>query len=269
MDSENIIKDEKLNQIKTTKFHFSNLKSDYILKKIFIILKKTKSLDILKHNKKLQKRLNININDYKNQYELYSSIELELKYDDNLNDKFINIPNEDKEYYHINNENLNENTNTNYIKRKKKSKKVKIIIDYQVKSFKGLFDDCNCITSIIFKKFHRINITDMGYMFYGCSSLKELNLSYFNTNNVNNMSYMFSGCESLIELNLSNFNTNNVTHMSGMFSGCSSLKRINLDNFNTNNVILMSGMFSGCESLKELNLDNFNTNYVKDKSGMF
>ena len=44
MDSKNIIKDEKLNQIKTTKYHFFNLKSDYILKKIFIILKKKNPL---------------------------------------------------------------------------------------------------------------------------------------------------------------------------------------------------------------------------------
>ena len=87
MDSENIIKEENIKQIKTTKFPFSNLKSDYILKKIFIILKKTKSLDILKHNKKLQKRLNININNYKDYSQLYSSIEIELTLSDNIYDK--------------------------------------------------------------------------------------------------------------------------------------------------------------------------------------
>ena len=72
--------------------------------------------------------------------------------------------------------------------------KKKIIIDYQVKSFKGLFPRCECIESINFKKFYRNNITDMSGMFYKCSSLKELNINNFNTNNVTNMKYMFSGC---------------------------------------------------------------------------
>ena len=69
--------------------------------------------------------------------------------------------------------------------------KIKIIIDYQVKSFKELFSGCYYIESINFKKFYRNNITDMSYMFAGCSSLKELNLNNFNTNNVTNMSDMF------------------------------------------------------------------------------
>ena len=68
------------------------------------------------------------------------------------------------------------------------------MIDYQVKSFYELFDDCKCIESINFKKFYRNNITDMSWMFDGCSSLKELNLNNFNTNNVTGMSGMFFGC---------------------------------------------------------------------------
>ena len=84
--------------------------------------------------------------------------------------------------------------------------KIKIIIDYQVQSFKKLFNYCKCIESINYKKFYRNNITDMSWMFYGCSSLKELNLNNFNTNNVTNMSCMFDGCSSLKELNLNNFN---------------------------------------------------------------
>ena len=65
--------------------------------------------------------------------------------------------------------------------------KVKIIIDYQVKSFNGLFYKCDCIESINFKKFYRNNITDMSFMFSECSSLKVLYLNNFNTNNVINM----------------------------------------------------------------------------------
>ena len=66
---------------------------------------------------------------------------------------------------------------------------IKIIIDYQVNSFKELFYYCDCIDSIFFKKFNRINIIDMSEMFDGCLSLKELNLSNFNTNNVNDMNF--------------------------------------------------------------------------------
>ena len=68
--------------------------------------------------------------------------------------------------------------------------KIKIIIDYQVKSFKELFSWCECIDSIYFKKFYR-NINGMSWMFRGCSSLKELNLNNFNTKNVTNMGCMF------------------------------------------------------------------------------
>ena len=81
-----------------------------------------------------------------------------------------------------------------YIEEEDNVTKIKIIIDYQVKSFYGLFKWCKCIESINFKKFYRNNITDMSYMFNECSSLKELNLNNFNTNNVTDMSWMFWGC---------------------------------------------------------------------------
>ena len=41
------------------------------------------------------------------------------------------------------------------INKKDKVIKIKIIIDYQVKSFKKLFYWCICIESINFKKFYR------------------------------------------------------------------------------------------------------------------
>ena len=78
-----------------------------------------------------------------------------------------------------------------------KVSRIKIIINYQVKSFKDLFEYCKYIELISFKKFYRNNIIDMSGMFYECSSLKELNLSNFNTNNVTYMSCMFRGCSSL------------------------------------------------------------------------
>ena len=265
MNSKNISKNEQTND-------FDNLKSDYFLRKLFDIIQKEKSLNIMKYNKILQKRLNITLNDYK---EYASKIEIELRLTDErrakygVHDKFINVSYKDKKYYHVYFDNSNKESKRILFEYMGKVKIIKIIIDHQVKSFKGLFKNCNCINSIFFKKFYRNNITDMSEMFYGCYSLKELNLSNFNTNNVTNMSYMFRGCSSLKELNLSNFNTNNVIDMSCMFSYCSLLKELNLSNFNTNNVIDMSQMFEYCSSLKELNLSNFNTNNVTNMSWMF
>ena len=77
-----------------------------------------------------------------------------------------------------------------YIEEEDKVTRIKIIIDYQVKSFKELFIDCRCIESINFKKFYRNN---MSGMFSWCSSVKELNLTNFNTDNVSDMSLMFRG----------------------------------------------------------------------------
>ena len=295
MKSRNISNNCNEQQTKKKIVGFEFLKSNYFLVIIFDCMKKNKSLKIMKYNKKIQKRLNLSIKDYKEYSQLYTSIEIELKPVDNKCGKFINISEENKKRYHIYFDDSNEEINRNYLNKKETVKKIKIIIDYQIKSFKSLFANCFCISSIIFKKFYRNNIIDMSYMFefcspitelifskfntenvtnmscmfFGCSSLKELNLSNFNTNNVTDMSGMLSYCSSLEELNLSNFNTNNLADMSLMFSYCSSLKQLNLFNFNTNNVIDMREMFDGCSSLKELNISNFNTNNVTDMSFMF
>ena len=181
-----------------------------------------KYLETIRYNKSIQKRINININHYKAYSETKTSIELDIIPMKGKYGKFINIKEEDKKYFHIyfNNNKKKEIENTSLYKYDNVSK-ISIIIDYQIKSFERLFEYCDFIEYIYFKKFYRNNITDMTSMFYGCSSLKELNLSNFNTNNVNNMYGMFRGCSSLKELNLSNFNTNNVTNMIAMFFGCS------------------------------------------------
>jgi len=252
----------------SAKMIFGNLKSDYFLKELFSYMKKNKSLEIIKNNKKLQKRSSININDYKEYFQYYTPIEIELTIVDNKYGKFINISEEVKKYYHIYFDNSKEEIHRNILNDGDKVKIIKIIIDYQIKSFKKLFSYCNCICSIFFKKFYRIDITDMSSMFFLCYSLKELNFYNFNTDNVIDMSMMFSGCKSLKKMNLSNFNTNHVTNMYGMFSACASLKELNLSNFNTNNVTNMNGMFDDCESIKELDSD-FDTNNVTDMNCLF
>ena len=171
-----------------------NIKSRYILSKIYNNMTIKKKLEIVKYNKRIQNRLNLDVKDYKE----YSEIEIEIIPTKGKYGKFINIKENDELYYHIYfNDNNEEIKNKYEIKEEDKVTKIKIIIDYQVKSFKKLFSGCKCIESINFKKFYRNNITDMSWMFYECSSLKELNLTNFNTNNVTNMREMFYGCSSL------------------------------------------------------------------------
>ena len=208
-----------------------NLKSDYFIQKFFDYIQKRRILKTIRYNKSIQKRINLNINHYKEYSEKYSSIEIEIKPMENKYGDFININKENEEYYHIYyNDNKNEQIKSTSLNENDKISKINIFIDYQVESFNELFYNCKCIESICFKKFYRNNVTNMRYMFYGCSSLKELNLNNFNTNNVTDMSYMFDGCSSLKELNLNNFNTNNVTNMKNMFYLCSNelIKKIKL-----------------------------------------
>ena len=174
-----------------------NIKNNYILKKIFDNLHKKKALEIIKNNKGGQKRLNININDYKKYVEIYSPIEIEvIPYPieiDHLD--FINIrKKEEMAYYHIYFNNSKKEIKREYTNKDDKVKKIKIIIDYPVKSFENLFLYCLWIKSISFKKFKRNNINNMANMFCKCPRLEKLDLTNFNTNNVSDMRSMFCEC---------------------------------------------------------------------------
>ena len=198
-------------------------------------------LEVIRFNKKMQKIININLDDYKVFNRTFTSIEIEIKPSD-IYGKFLNVQNKKQEgYYHVYfNDSLEETKRKYDLNEKDKVSKIKIKIDYQVQSFDKLFFMCDGIEAINFKKFYRNNIKDMSDMFYECTTLKEINLSNVISDNVTDMSYMFHGCSSLKEINLSNFNTKSVTDINGIFSGCSSLKRINISNFNTENITDMN-----------------------------
>ena len=199
MNPPNELSNEKTETNKVeSKDIFKNLKSDFFIQKVFYNLLKKKSLDIIKYNNNIKKRINISIKDYKEYSEIYSSIEIEIK---PVNNKYGNFINMNDKYYHIYFNDNKEEIKRNYLNKNENVSKLKVIIDYQVKSFKNLFYYCECIEYIYFKKFYRNNIDNMDSMFCGCSSLKELNLSNFNTNNVTDMSYIFNNCSSLKELN--------------------------------------------------------------------
>ena len=149
------------------------IKSDYFLQKLYDNMTKKKKLEIVKYNKRIQNRINLSVKNYKEYSETFTPIEIEIIPKKDEYGKFINIDENDELYYHIYfNDNKEEMKNKYTINKKDKITKIKIIIDYQVKSFKDLFSWCKCAKSINFKKFYRNNITDMSWMFDRCSSLK-------------------------------------------------------------------------------------------------
>ena len=130
------------------------IKSIIILNKILLNLLKTRKLILIKYNKRIQKRFNININDYEKEF---SPIEINIIFSGNKHGQFINFDKRNEKYFHIyvDNKEYKKNEIDNEIKE------VKIIIDHQIKSFFQLFFDCKCIESITFNKFHRRNIINM------------------------------------------------------------------------------------------------------------
>ena len=136
-----------------------NIKSRYILSKIYGNIPKKKKLEIVRCNKKIQNRLNLGVKDYKEYSQAFSSIKIEIIPRKDKYGKFINFDNKDELYYHIYfNDNKEEIKNKYEISEEDKVTKIKIIIDYQVNTFKELFYFCGCAESINFKKFYRNNV---------------------------------------------------------------------------------------------------------------
>ena len=116
------------------------VKSDYFIQKFFGYMSKRKSLETIRYNKNIQKRINININHYKAYSEEYSSIELDIIPMKGEYGKFINIKEEDKKYFHIYfNDNTKKEIENTYLDEDENVSKISIIIDYQIKSFSLLF----------------------------------------------------------------------------------------------------------------------------------
>ena len=139
MESKDIIDTEKeiekLN-INKAKNKFISLKSNYILKRLFNNIPKNIFLKIIKYNINLQKRLNIDINNYKDFSEKFSSIELEIIPIQNKYGSFINLEEEEEKYFHIYFNDNKEEIKKTELNKEDKVSKINIIIDYQIKSFK-------------------------------------------------------------------------------------------------------------------------------------
>ena len=270
-----------------------DIRSKYIIKKIFDYFAINKTFKIIKYNKEIQSLLDIS----KNSYKEYSELEIQIKLAKKIIGKFINLPEKIENNFKIYFDNSKKEVIKKYeINNKDKIKKIKITSTYKYKKIKQmpLFKDCNCIEEISIRCYRSIfnnlisffwgcsslkkiefihfnteHINDIGCMFANCKSLEEIIFNDFNTEKMTIMNDLFCGCESLKKINLSNFNTKNVTDMSNMFGGCKSLQELNLSNFDTENVDCMCHMFNNCYSLKKLNLSNFNTNKVTNMGYMF
>ena len=126
-----------------------NIKSKFTLKKIFSILNKKKYLNIIKHSKKLQNRLDITIDDF----EEFIPIEIEIIPVKIIFGKFINIDEKLEQYYRIYFDNNKKEIKKYDLTEKDKVDKIKIIIDSQVTSLNHLFYQCKSIQKIYFNKF--------------------------------------------------------------------------------------------------------------------
>ena len=88
-----------------------------------------KKFEIVKYNKRIQNRLNLNVKDYKEYSETFTQIEIEIISTRGIYGKFININENDELYYHIYfNDNKEEIKNKYEInKEDKATKKIKVL----------------------------------------------------------------------------------------------------------------------------------------------
>ena len=250
------------------------IRSKYLLKSVFDLLRLNQGLKIFKYSKEFQKILKLQKNDYKE----YSQIIIELipeNDDDNfLSEKniffnYISESNKNNYQVYFNND-LKKEIKRNYFTKKEKIKKIKLIIDNDITSLKDLFSGCKIIQEITFMNFKRKNINNMSSLFKYCLSLQKINFNSFNSENVTNMNYMFYQCIKLEELDLSNFNTQNVTTMQKMFFECRKLKKITQSPFFiTQKILDFSYFFYKCYYLNDIDVSNFDFNKDADMKCMF
>ena len=240
------------------------IQSKYILKLIMGNLKVNIRLKLIKYNKDIQKKLDININDYAE----YSKIVIIEIIPSKILQKayFINIEPEEKDYIKIYFD--GKRRKENYITKKDNVSKIKVIINRKFKKFENLFHYCKFIEKINFVSFNRTDIKNMSGMFWECINLKEINFNSFNTQNVLDMNSMFSDCNSLTKLDLSKFNTSKVVTMSYMFNNCINLEELDISNFDTSNVGDMSAMFHKCSYLKTIIHPKLNAKNVTNANEM-
>ena len=100
-DTTSKLEEQEQSKLIVTNNQLKNVKSHYIIQKFFEYISERKSLEIIRYNKSIQKRINININHYKAYFETKTSIELDIIPMKGKYGHFIRINEEDKKYFHI------------------------------------------------------------------------------------------------------------------------------------------------------------------------
>ena len=105
--------------------NINNIKSKFILKRIFEFLAKKQKMKIIKNNNNIKNKLNINIDDYKKLYEI---VEIEIIPADNKFGRFINILNDEEEdNYRIFFNDSKKEIKRTYINQSDKVKKIRVL----------------------------------------------------------------------------------------------------------------------------------------------
>ena len=135
-DTPNKVEKQGQSKLIDSNNQLKNVKSHYIIQLIFEYMTERKYLEVIRYNKSIQKRIDININ----HYIVKTSIELDIIPMKDKYGKFININEEDKKYFHIYfNDNKKKEIENTLLNKDDNVSKISIIIDYQIKSFSKLF----------------------------------------------------------------------------------------------------------------------------------
>jgi len=133
-DTPNKVEKQGQSKLIDSNNQLKNVKSHYIILKFFEFMTERKSLETIRYNKSIKKRIDISINNYKAYSEKYSSIELDIIPMKGKYDNFININEEDKKYFHIYfNDNKKKEIENTSLNKDDNVSKITIIIDYQIK----------------------------------------------------------------------------------------------------------------------------------------
>ena len=73
-DIQSKVEEQRQSKLIVSNNQLRNLKSNYFIQKFFGYMTERKSLETIRYNKSIQKRINININHYKAYSEIYSYI---------------------------------------------------------------------------------------------------------------------------------------------------------------------------------------------------
>ena len=127
----------EINNISNKSFSLMNVKSNYILKEIFDVLDTCKCLNIIRYNKMYQKKLEKDINNFKEEY-----LKIEIEIIPSANNLTTFIEDWDKKgYFHYFINDNKEELKRNYILKMDNAQKITVKIDKEIKSFSRLFQD--------------------------------------------------------------------------------------------------------------------------------